>query len=158
MEMTLMMLAASSASGSGQYLFARTRQASASWTWLKNYNCFWDWFILGKGSFIIFNSRLKFVLKNAFFVKEILNSQFNSQCLNFFSTRRRACCNKLRLQFRILDIKWLLPLFLCHLEIIMLDDVLWSTCLDSLQVYSIHDGSLEESYCGEVSLDQTLQL
>ena len=32
------------------------------------------------------------------------------------------------------------------------------TYLDSLQVHCIHDGSLEESYGGEVSLYQTLQL
>ena len=30
--------------------------------------------------------------------------------------------------------------------------------LDPLEVHSVHDGALEESYCGEVSLDQTLQL
>ena len=30
--------------------------------------------------------------------------------------------------------------------------------LDPLQVYSVHDGALEESDGGEVSLDQTLQL
>lgn len=36
----------------------------------------------------------------------------------------------------------------------------WSgeTHLDSLQVYSVHDGALEESDGGEVSLDQSLQL
>jgi len=32
-EMTLIMFAASSASGSWQYSFANTKQASASWTW-----------------------------------------------------------------------------------------------------------------------------
>ena len=34
----------------------------------------------------------------------------------------------------------------------------FSTYLDSLKVHCIHDGSLEESYSGEVSLDETLQL